>query len=239
MAVVRCDLRGLASGWARSLPSGVDGEDDVVFSKTDVVAMPSALTTSALVIKRSHHNYDGHFHADALSIFATRQTYRDWGLFLVAHLLAASPKITEIDLAHPDSDITLIRVEPAGWSDGVLSMDPVSVAYWPTTRRRYPWVDGANALPPSFRLTTADELGGSTEKDWAGRDTVLGHGQGPAVAWLACLLLDLGNSAVGGDEFRLEVPDIGNGGTTAGSAEVTFWLPGSLGWLDFGLDNPA
>jgi hypothetical protein len=231
-----CGLHDLASAWAPALPTAMDGEDDLVFARGGVGAVPNSLDTGALVIKRSHHIYGGYFRADALTIFATKQTFREWGLLLVAHLLADAPTRTEVRLTHPDSDIKLLRVEPAGWSDGVLAMEPTTLTYWPSALRRFPWPRVSDVDAPEFFLSTEDELGGVTDEEWAARDTVVGHGQGPAVAWLAALLLDLGNPEAGGDEFRLEAPGIGNGGTAPGSAEVTFWLPGSIGWVDFGLE---
>ena len=69
----------------------------------------------------------------------------------------------------------------------------------------------------------------ATDDDWNGRDTVIGFGNDDASVLLAELLLQLGSTENETDEVVLE----GEGsfrGVGIHSAEVAFWLPGSLAW---------
>jgi hypothetical protein len=49
------------------------------------------------------------------------------------------------------------------------------------------------------------------------------------VARFGQFLLDIGNPAHPGDEYNLE-GEAGSRGVAPSSAELTVWLPGSLGW---------
>jgi hypothetical protein len=78
-------------------------------------------------------------------------------------------------------------------------------------------------------LTDRDEDGGVTDEDWSARDTIVGFGSALGTARLAELLLDIGSPLSSGDEYRLEGEN-GFLGVAPLSAEVAFWLPGSIGW---------
>ena len=75
-----------------------------------------------------------------------------------------------------------------------------------------------------------------TDEDWDARDTVVGFGSAEGTAQLAALLLDIGNPRCVPDEFQLE-GESGFRGVAPLSAEVSLWLPGSVGWMDdYGLE---
>ena len=120
-----------------------------------------------------------------------------------------------------------MRVDPPDWSRNKLSMRPVSLDYWPEQRGPFPGSgDDRRREEPLFGLT--DENGDEplNEEQFDRRNTLVGFGSSEQLAWLARLLLDIGNPSTERNEFNLEY----GGGAADAGVQVRFLLPGPFGW---------
>ena len=100
--------------------------------------------------------------------------------------------------------------------------------YSPRQRSRHPFFDDQLAEFPAFLLKFSNEETLPTES-WDARDTVEGFGRLEPSLQLAEFLLDISRPNNSENEFVLEGP-AGFQGVDALSAEVRFWLPGSIGY---------
>lgn len=208
------------------------------FDASSAPSLPPSVRSDRIVIVRGHHDYDGHWRADALYLYAARQTLRALGVIVLASLFAAPDASTDIALGHPASDIRTLRIRTPPREHGDLALVPLWYDYWPRQQRRLPWnndpVDPRDL--PWIRLTDHDELGGVTDAQWQARDTVVGFGPPQATARFGQFLMDIGNPVAAGDEYDLE-GEVGFRGVAPGSAELKVLLPGALGWQpDYGLE---
>lgn len=225
------DVQRLGAEIAGHLASVSPQTDAFRFDASSAPRLPASATTAAIVVARSHHDYDGCWRADALHLHATRQTLRALGVIVVASLFAGPDDTTDLTLTHPASDIRTLRLRSPNVDGVALSLTARSYDYWPRAPRRFPWNDGPADLYalPALRLTDHAESGGVTDAQWLARDTVVGFGTPPGVARFGQLLLDAGNPDTGEDEFHLE-GEPGERGVAPLSAELSIWLPGSLRW---------
>lgn len=231
------DLAHLMAAHLQQLPTAVDGNHEFEFTPESVPDVPGVLRCDSIVITKRHRDVDGCWRADNLHFYASRSTIRALGLLAMSALFFPADRTVEVSLSHPASEIELLRVG-APWTDPIFVTRPVSYTYFPEIPQRHPW-DRDRPDPrelPAFLLTDREELGGLTNADWEARDTVVGFGSAEGTARLAALLLDIGNPLCVPDEFQLE-GEAGFRGVAPLSAEVSFWLPGSFGWMDeYGLD---
>jgi hypothetical protein len=227
-----CDIRRLGAQIADRL--AVVSRDTTAnrFDASSVPPVPQRMTSGSVVIRRGHHDYNGCWRADSLQLYATRQTLRSLGVIVLASLFATPEHATDIALTHPATDIATLRVRtPPLTTGGVLARRPSWYDYWPQEWAKFPWSNDAldpDHLPAVY-LTDDDELGGITGAQWQNRDTVVGFGSQEGVARFGQFLLDVGNPAHPGDEYRLE-GEAGVRGVAPMSAELCLWLPGSSGW---------
>jgi hypothetical protein len=224
------DVRRIGGEIAGQLPSGSPDADAYRFDASSAPRLPPSATSDAIVIARSHHDYNGCWRADALHLYATRQTLRSLGVIVLASLFAPPDARTDIALTHPASDIRTLRVRPPATDGTALSLTARWYDYQPRSPRRFPWDDVSDPYAlPALRLTDDEEVGGVTDAQWLARDTVVGFGTPDGVARLGQLLIDAGDPAADEDEYRLE-GEAGERGVAPLSAELIIWLPGSLGW---------
>lgn len=235
-----CDIERLLGDFESALPTDTGGNDDFVFTEDSLPSLPSTMTTDAIVIKKAHHDYNGDFRAEYLQLYAAKPTLRGLGVVAMVSLFrepdptdcgATSPTGTiSIALTHPDSEIRRLDVSPPDQGFEFVTK-AVSVDYYPSLPPRFPFPDGWTnpANLPVVVLTQDNDWEGSESDRWASRDIVRGFGGVEGVLEMARLLLDIGNPANPGDEYDLE-GDAGNRGVGYESAELKFWLPGSMGF---------
>ena len=231
------DLGRLAANQLQQLPTKVDGNHEFEFTSESVPDVPDVLRCDSIVITKGFRTVNGCWRADSLQIYASRSTMRALGLLAMSALFFPKGRTVDVSLSHAASEIKLLRIG-APWADPFFVTQPVSYTYLPEIPQRHPWYRH-HPEPrdlPAFLLTDRDELGGVTDEDWDARDTVVGFGSAEGTAQLAALLLDIGNPRCVPDEFQLE-GESGFRGVAPLSAEVSLWLPGSVGWMDdYGLE---
>jgi hypothetical protein len=190
------------------------------------------MVSDRIVIRKGSHQYNWDFRADALRIQAHRETYRQFGLLILAVLFHEQPAHVQLDLTHPASDIRHLVVEYvySDEYDSWYTSRPYFFRYYPDETDKHPWLheDVAVADLPRFVLTTLEEEQ-YREDGWARRDTVRGFGSDRATVRLAELLLDAGRPDNPVQEYELE-GEGGFRGVGVHSAEVSLYLPGSMGW---------
>jgi hypothetical protein len=173
------------------------------------------------------------YRADSLQFQAIWETYRHLGLLILAVVFHKQPAQARLNLSHPASDIKQLVVEyeyPPDYYPAYQTR-PYRFRYAPDETDRHPWYLTPGGVRvedlPSFGLTTAGMI--YDEASMALRDLVWVWGSDRALVNLAELLLNAGrpNNPVLG--YNLE-GEGGFRGVGIHSAEVTFWLPGSLGW---------
>lgn len=230
------DLDRLVGANLAQLPTAVDGNHDYEFTPESVPDLPDVLRCDSIVMTKGHSLVHGCYPCDNLNVYASRSTMRGLGLLAMSALFFPTGRTVEVSLSHSASEIKVLRIG-APWTDPHFVTRTVSYTYFPEIPQRHPWYrDRPDPRDlPAFLLTDRDELGQVTNEDWE-RDTVVGFGRTEGTARIAALLLDIGNPLCAPDEFQLE-GEWGFRGVAPLSAEVSFWLPGSIGWMDeYGLE---
>jgi hypothetical protein len=232
------DVHRLGGPIAERLAFVTPDTDAFRFDGSSVPALPRSAATDRIVITRGFHNYNGCWRADMLILCATRQTLRALGVIVVASLFAPPDTSIDLTLSHPASDIRTLRIRTPPSPGLGLALAPLWYDYWPRQPGRHPW-DGERVDPwdlPAVHLTDHDEAGAVTDAQWRDRDTVVGFGTQHGIARFGQFLLDIGDPHGAGDEYELE-GEPGFRGVAPLSAELSVWLPGSLGWEPgYGLD---
>jgi hypothetical protein len=212
--------------------SGVTAETDAFrFDASSVPSLPPSASTDRMVLTRAYHDYNGCYRADMLHLSASRPTLRVLGVVVLASLFALPGAATDLSLIHPDSEIRTLRLRTPDLEWRALALAPRWYDYRPRQPHKHPWY-GDRVDPddlPALYLTDHDELGGVTDADWRARNTVVGFGTVPGIARFGQFLLDIGDPAGTGDEYHLE-GEAGFRGVAPMSAELSVWLPGSIGW---------
>ena len=145
------------------------------------------------------------------------------------------PVAVQVEVTHPTSDIKTLIVEYEHQAEDAVvwySTRPAAFRYSPKTADRHPWCyplhDWSVGDWPRFNLTNAADCL-VTEKDWATRDTVHCCGSDHGMVLFAELLLNASRPDATVTEYERE-GELGFRGVGPGSAEVTLFLPGSIGW---------
>ena len=241
------DLLKLYSDAAARLASSPDmaaweGDADAalyrsVFRHGDLPAPPAELSTGGMYARRGAHTYSS-LTVDAVHLFAGPDAFRCLGLWIVACLLEPGPGERWLRLTHAGSEVRHVCVDTRyrmvdGERPG-LHTQPHAVVYYPGAAPAAS-LDEQAALP-ILRLTDRSERFAGF--DDAGRDAIVGFGS-DAGAWrFAEVLLNLSQPWNTRREVGLEGP-AGSGGVGADSAEVRFWLPGSIWWSPDDWPAPA
>jgi hypothetical protein len=215
-----------------AVPEGPVGEAEFIFEKRVLPVPPRTLSSERIVLRKSHHDYNGWYRADLLLLFMEPDSSRELGLFLLACAFH-EPETAALTLP-TFSDVRQIiyrRRSYGGHSVPVgLHQSPSTFRYFPERVMKHPWSrhTDVNSLP-LLALSSLDESSASAE-DWEARDTVYIASSAEGTVRLAELLLNAGCSWNLVRDFELE-GDAGFRGVAPLSAELRIVLPGSLLWL--------
>lgn len=224
---MNCDLKTVFGGTAQRVPNSTD--DNFVFSSQTLPIPPVYMETERLLVRRTHHDYNGWFRADALWFQAHRSTYKNLALLILSMIFHAEPNRVFLELTHPASDIKhlVIEYEHKGWREEypnyLVALRPYEFTYYPREVGKYPW-HSERPEPrhlPCFYLTNLN--GAATEEDWYRRETIIGFGNDRGSIRLAELLLNASRPQNTLNEYELE-GEAGFRGVGELSAEVKLHL---------------
>ncbi len=197
-------------------------DEETVLSAADLRKPPATLTCGSLVMKPGAHGY-GHALFDVIHVQAPRETYRHLGVLLLATVFHRTQ--VEIVLTHEHSTVKSFVLEEA-WivsRPKGYAVQPESFTYWPEERKRHPWMHvDPNDMP---KLNFDRDVANSVADTAKVIDSSCDRGR----ILLGELLLDVGRKETVLDEYHLE-SECGYRGVGPGSAEVSIWLPGSIGF---------
>ncbi len=206
-----------------SLPK--DALSTLVFSSSSFASCPERIETDRLVVTKFTHGYGSGYRNDAIKFHATRKTFQELGLLILAVVFHPGGHRTHVLLNHPGSVIKNLVISYSGITarPSGHKTRPEKFSFSPETVERHPWKGwGTEYWPlssfPTFTLTNMSEFVVS-EADWATRDTVKGFGNDDASIRLAALLLNISSSDQ--NEIILE-GEGGNRGVGIHSAEAVF-----------------
>jgi hypothetical protein len=232
-----CDLERYFGELAKALPE--NERESFTYTAQTASELPGQLQTDRLVIRKTQLMYEG-AQVDRLQFFAPRSTYRELGLLILSVVFHPRGSRVHVILANTSSDIKNLIIEYRGSTPRVsghqtvpwkFSFSPERIETHPWTRQNLADLFGL----PRFTVTNLKEFV-VTQEHWASRDTVIGFGNDDASVRLAALLLNFGSPGNKTTEIVLE-GEGGFRGVGVHSAEVAFYLPGSLAWpegVDFG-----
>lgn len=231
-----CDLDRLYGDLVRIVLTTATESEPYVLKAQNLPQPPAWMETDHLYIAKGIHEYEDYFRADMLWWFASKETYGQLALLILAVLFHPDPPEVNLQLTHPASEIKrlVVRYEypPSDeYLDAGYNTRPYAFAYYPGETA---WYDHGRYREvsdlPCFWLSGA-EPGGDYEAAWKDRDTVIGFGTDVGATRFAELLLSAGRPDNACVEYALE----GDGSGLARSvgrwsAEVRLWLPGSDAW---------
>lgn len=225
------ELSTLFATFAATIPEHEDS--NFVFSSTNIPVPSRNIRTSSIVIRKGKHGYQAYSItiSDVLHFHAHKQSYRLLALLLLAKVFHETPAEICLHLEHPDSQVqTLIlgytQLRPSELFIGFHTR-PHQLLYWPNTVTGYTRMASLpENLLPQFSLTNEIDSRGFQQEEWEQRNIVRCTGSEYGNVAIAHLLLNLSRKAEKAAELHLE-SEHGNRSLGIGSAEVTFWLPGS------------
>jgi hypothetical protein len=235
LATLTCELTRIFGDLAALVPDGPPGFPDFVFHAGVLPVPPTTLSSDRIVIRKTTHDYNSWYRADALWMSLSPRKCRELGVFLLACAFHGPAENITLTLSHPGSDIRRIviaagRLTLADLPVG-LSMTPFALRYFPAETERHPWIyDLQPDELPMLALSNVDDFVGPAEEEWRGRDTVWIWASRPGTMRLAELLLNAGCSWNTVRDYDLE-GDAGCRGVAPMSAELRIFLPGSDGWI--------
>lgn len=225
-----CDLETNFSEMRRSLPKD-ERSHAFRFSVNSLSYCPERMETDRLILAKSTHEYGGGYRTDLIGFHASKETFQELGLLILAVVFRPGGCLTRIVLNHPRSVIKNLVVSYGGLTarPSGHQTKPERFSFLPERIEKYPWkLWGTQYWPlssfPTFTLTNMKEFVVS-EADWASRDTVKGFGDDDASVRLADLLLNIGYSDH--REIVLE-GEGGNRGVGINSAEASFFVSNDL-----------
>src|SRR5690349_16912868 len=129
----QCDLNRLFGGLTSTVPDGLADQDEYMFHEHVLPIPPASLGTDRIVIRKSEHHYNSCYRADALWMYLSPRTCREFGVFLLACGFHGPKETTTLSLNHPESDIRRITISPASITlddlPSGLSMKPFALLY--------------------------------------------------------------------------------------------------------------
>ena len=205
-------------------------EDKFVFNLDHLPKLESNVVEIKEIIIEKHWHYYNDFHRiEMLDFSAEKEIYSTIGCLILDYLF--HKKDIEINLTNENSIIKKIRIgDKSNYFEKHFGLIHENKAfnYWPAEIKHHnPFQD--LAIFPNFNLTNDDDKSMITEEDWASRNCLQISGNDEVLATLAELFLNFGHKQNDIDEIALESA-VGYGGVSAGSVEVRFWLPGSIGY---------
>ena len=187
------------------------------------------------MVRRSYHQYNNEYRADAVTFQASRRTLRQLGILILAVVFHEQPSQSRVSLVHGASDIRdlIIDFEYLDEDHPGYQSRPYRYSYYPHDTDRHPWwlaPGGVRAEDlPCFLLEARDD--NASDQAWASRDLVRLCGSDRALVQLSELLLDAGRAENTVVQYDLE-GEGGFRGVGIHSAEAHFVLPGSIAWDD-------
>jgi hypothetical protein len=224
----RCDLRKHLDRLEARIAATTE---DVVLGAKDFPALPSTISSQAITVRKTYKYINDCYRLEVMHFRATRETYRYFGLAILAVIFCPDLSELHIRLESAESALRSIKIRYNGTTPRAafqyLTM-PHSFRYYPAEISENPWVD--RRIPetgwPEFLLTYS---GLKPEEHWEERDTIEGFGGDDAAVLVASLLLDFGRPENKQHFVKLETP-VGYGGVSKLSPEVHFHLPESESW---------
>lgn len=205
------------------------GDEKFIFNNSHFpLSTNSNLITDEVIITKKWHYYNDTYRIEMLDISTQKAIYKILGLFIIETLF--TQKQILIHLNNEASFIKHIRIGNTHPINGLLHHQNTALHYWAAeVYGRYPFQNTATL--PNFYLTHLEERSIISEQDWISRDTLHINGTDESLALLAELLLNIGHEKNDIDEVVLE-SNVGYGGVSAGSVEIRFWLPNSIGFMN-------
>ena len=197
---------------------------------------PPTLAADDLCITKHLHLY-GALPADAVSIEADKITLGQLGLLIFSTVLHPAAQPVTLTLTHERSSIRQLIISPALGPTGHMAglhLRPVRFNYYPEPVAKHPWLNFrpytySNYDLPILALDLPKKFIQSYE-DLEHRSTAEGFGSLRGSCHFAELLLNASQPSNTQLEFALEC-ECGFRGVGPGSAEISVWLPGSIGNL--------
>jgi hypothetical protein len=231
-----CDLETLFGQLSQTIPTSPEESRTVLLSAQTLPVPRSHLASDRLLIKKCFHEYGPSRRVNALWFQAHHLVYRQLGLLLLSVVFAPEAKRIHLELTYPASDIKHLLIDYPYRDDnpdvGFVTR-LYGFQYTPAVTGKHPWIGTPHVDPsdlPVFYLTNQESYTVTEEQEHA-RNTVVGFGFEAATTRLAELFLNMSLPHNPVNEYVLE----GEGeyrGVGIHSAEVRFFLPGSLGWDD-------
>lgn len=219
--------------WSK-VTDDVEGSSCLRLYSGNLPPPPPVLETDRLCITKYLHFY-GDFPVDGVSFEGDKAALGRLGLLIFSVALRPrQPRVT-LNLTHARSTVRRLIIAPASRAVETmpgLHLSPERFNYYPSTVTKHPWLH-ASLRPcdlPILYLTNERETV-LTPNDLETRDVAVGFGGIEGSCRFAELLLNASRPTNDELEFALE-SEIGFRGVGPGSAEITIWLPGSLGNLD-------
>ncbi len=221
--------------WNASLPS--NAHESLKFTVDSVAVPVDPVISDTLAIRKGAHVYNASVRLEIAHFYAPKHTYRQLGMLIMANLFSSSGKDITITLEHPSTQLKWLVI--AGGSPtvafegpGYLSQ-PFAFSYYPEVPlTRHP-LHESSLHPwdcPGVVISNEADIC-ETDSDYASRDTLYGFGTPKGASRFAELLLNIGLPDTTRDEFHLEAYP-GFRSVNPLSAEISLWLPGSIGWLE-------
>ena len=240
----RNDLERIFGPLADTMPDLViDGDPkSFVLSADNLPETPASICCDQIWMRSAGLHFYNNVPVDGVDLCIDKRSSRILGLLLLSVVFHPEPVKVDIELTHPASWISHLRVRhetpmPDEYADGYEAL-PGFFGYRPGEGGRHPWLQTLPRDPyhlPRLEVTTQDEMGpvnGVANDFWAdfeARDTVVIQSSGHGTVRLAELLLNASLRDNEQDEFQLE-QEGGFRGVGPLSAELRIWLPGSLGY---------
>ena len=198
---------------------------------------PSSLAAEDLCITKYLHFY-GDFATDGVAIEGNPITLGKLGLLIFSTVMHPATQPVTLTLTHERSTIRQLIISPThGPAEDMpgLHIRPVFFNYYPESVSKHPWINLRPYTYSNYDLPvvslSSSENSISSYQDLEQRSTAEGFGSLEGSCHFAELLLNIGQPTNTQLEFALEC-ECGFRGVGPGSAEITIWLPGSIGNLD-------
>ena len=213
------------------------------FSAENLPEVPPLLVASDLVMSKTDHQYGNNCRIDVVHFYATGQTHRELGIWILAGLFSGKSQRVALDLEHKASTIKRLEINYSGFDQSACpgyTRKPGQFVYHPEIPDRIPWNGHLDEKDlPLFDLDFREGSSHHPVNDLDKRDKVEIGGRDDALVLVAALLLNIGLLArdVSGniDSVPLDKTYVlecflGWQRVAKWSAEARFHLPNSFSW---------
>lgn len=226
--MAKCDLQEFFEKLDKRLSAS---SGSMTLRSQDFPSVPAVISSQAITARKTYKYIDDCYRLDVVHFLAAQETYRYFGLAILAVVFCPALPELQIRLDDQETQVRLIKVQYGGTTPravlGYLTM-PHSFKYVPSDVSENPWL-GRRVLEtgwPEFLLISS---GSKPTENWEGRDTIQGFGGDDPAVMVASLMLDFGRKENDQLLVKLETP-VGYGGVSNLSPEIHFHLPGSESW---------